>query len=155
MWRIAEPEEAAAYEATGAANTTGMSDVKANAWYTGAADWAVEAGVINGKEASDGTRYFDPTGTVTFQELCAVLANYIDSEGRDAIGDDEAAEVLSAFTDASSVSSWAAASVAWCVSSGLVNGNDDGTLAPKTKVKRVRTATVIKNAMDEGQLRIG
>lgn len=146
MWRIAEPDEAAAYVAKGTKNTTGMTDVESGKWYTGAANWAVANGVINGYENADGTRTkFGPSNTATFEQFCQVLANY-------ATGGDVTASVssLASFTDVDDVSEWAELAMAWAVEAGIVSGykNADGTrtLASGEYVARERAAVVFMNA---------
>ncbi len=82
-----------------------------------------------------------------------MLANYI--EGDDAVSKTDTA-VLDQFIDASGVSDFARASMAWAVNKGLVNGidNGDGTrsLQADTDVTRERVAGVLFNANENGAL---
>ncbi len=147
LWRNAEPAAAEAY-AGDAANATGMADVADNAWYTGAANWAVKAGVINGFDEGD-HREFRPNDPVTAEQLATVLANYTDPAGA------EGAELglLSAFADSDAVSDWARGSVAWAKAKGIINGYDeDGMryLKPCEEIARERVATILMNAFKSG-----
>ncbi|MDO4183523.1 MAG: S-layer homology domain-containing protein [Coriobacteriia bacterium] len=53
-----------------AANTTGMSDVESNAFYTAAVNWAVAQGYITGYA---GTGTFGPNDRLSAEMLCVIL----------------------------------------------------------------------------------
>ncbi len=152
LWRAACPDESAAY-ANSAENATAWADVSANEFYTAAANWAYENGVVNGLDNADGSTSFAPGNTVTFEQLITILANYAAATGKADIASADAS-VLSDFTDAASVSTWATDSMAWAVENGLVNGYDnvDGTrsLVPGEDVIRGRAAVVLMNACNLG-----
>ena len=57
--------------------------------------------------------------------------------------------MLDRFVDADTVSGWAASSMAWAVSQGLVNGGN-GYLNPLENATRERTAMVLSNAFNLG-----
>ena len=151
LWRAACPDESAAY-AGSAENDTAWTDVSADAFYTAAANWAYENGVVNGYDNTDGSTSFAPGDTVTFEQLITILANYAAANGADVKSADTSA--LADFTDATSVSTWATSSMAWAVEAGLVNGydNTDGThsLVPGEDVIRGRAAVVLMNACNLG-----
>ena len=134
---------------TSLSNTSGLSDVRGGQYWTAAANWAVSNKVINGVQRADGTRLFDPDGTVSFEMLVVVLANY----AKATTGNTAA---LDGFTDGAEVSGWARPQMAWAVGKGLVSGKDNGdgtfTLAPGEPVARERAATVFMNAFDRGVL---
>ena len=149
LWRNAEPEAAGAYDSD-AANETGMADVADNEWYTGAANWAVKAKVINGSDKGD-HREFCPNDPVTAEQLAAILANYADPAGA------ESADlgVLDGFADSGAISDWARGSVAWAKSRGIINGYDEGSvrlLKPYEEIARERVATILMNAFESGVL---
>lgn len=149
LWRYANPNEAMLYDDEQIAQTvneTGMSDVEGYAWYTGAANWAVENGVINGYSGADGKPYaFGPNNPVTFEQLVVILGN-LTSNGA---SQNAPVSVLDRFVDADTVSGWAASSMAWAVSQGLVNGGN-GYLNPLENATRERTAMVLSNAFNLG-----
>ncbi len=149
LWRYANPNEAMLYDDEQIAQTvneTGMSDVEGYAWYTGAANWAVENGVINGYSGADGKPYaFGPNDSVTFEQLVVILGN-LTSNGA---SQNAPVSVLDRFVDADTVSGWAASSMAWAVSQGLVNGGN-GYLNPLENATRERTAMVLSNAFNLG-----
>ena len=162
LWRIACPEEYANYEAdaaaTGAydaANTTGLSDVTADRYYTAAVNWAVANGVVTGYTSGTYAGKFRPGASISFQEMCLVIARY-ECGGTDVTTEASTSSLLAGFTDGSSVASWARAGMAWCVENGLVSGyeNSNGTysLKPASSVTRERVATVIYRARQAGML---
>ncbi len=149
LWRYSDPEAEAAYDGTSAKNETGMADVVDNAWYTAAANWAVDAGVISGKIDESGKRYFDPEATVEFQELVSMLVNMTASEAEVDATDVSALKV---FTDAATVSDWAEHTMAYAYGAGLYAGypQADGTVqvAADEDVMRVRVAGVLMNGYE-------
>ncbi len=147
LWRNAEPEFADAYDGN-AANSTGMGDVADNAWYTGAANWAVKNEVINGFGGVE----FRPDLPVTAEQLATILANYADRAGAE--GAD--LSVLSSFADSEAISDWARGSVAWAKSEGIINSYDEGGaryLKPYEEIARERVATILMNAFESGVLK--
>ena len=91
-----------------------FSDVAQTAWYAPYVDTAAAYGIVNG--VGDGK--FHPDGAITVQEAAAMTARAAALCGLDtALSQPD--EALSSYRDASLVSSWAKASMAYCVSSGL------------------------------------
>lgn len=149
LWRVAEPDAAAAYDSD-ADNATGMPDVADRDWYTGAANWAVAAGVINGFKVEGGAE-FRPYAPVTMEQLATILANYADVKGAESADQ----SVLADFVDQGAISDWARGSVAWAKAKGIVNGysEPDGRyLRPGEEVARERVAVVLMNAFESGVL---
>ena len=129
---------------TSSRNETGMSDVKANQWYTAAANWAVDTGAIGGYANADGSRSFAPDAPITRQEIVAILCNIadgkLDSNGSDA--------KLSDYDDADAVAGWAKDAMAQGVASGLIQGSG-GKLRPGDRCSRVEGATFVVRAITE------
>ncbi len=147
LWRNAEPEAAAAYNAD-QNNTTGMADVESRAWYTGAANWAVKNGVINGFDGKE----FRPNDPVTTEQFVTILANYVNPQGAEQADQ----STLNSFADAGSISSWARGSVAWAKKCEIINGyeeNGQRVLKPSENVARERAATILMNSFDSGVLK--
>ncbi len=157
LWRYAQPEAEAAYDdvVSTTKNTTGMTDVADAQWYTGAANWAVKAGVISGKEV-DGARVFDPDGKVTFQEMVAMLVNLKSTDPAVAAAvEAQDTAALDRFADASSVESWARKVVAYGYANGMFSGypTDEGTFVKAgEQISRGRVSGVIDNAFEQGIL---
>lgn len=92
-------------------------------WYDKGCAWAVTNGV------SDGT---DPNGTVTREQLAAMLYRYFDSP---------AVSGSLSFADASSVSEYAHDAMQWCVNNGIINGMD-GLLNPQGQATRAQVSAM-------------
>ena len=154
LWRYFASSEAKSYNASSAVNTTGMSDVPSGAYYTGAANWAVSHGVINGEDGADGNRYFNPTGAITREQLCTIIANAVSSlKGVSTSGASQSK--LNSMPDASQVSDWATNSVAWCLNKGVISGVESANsrwAAPQWAVDRASAAAILVNLVNSGVL---
>ena len=113
----------------------GFNDVAAGTWYTDAVNWAAANNIVNGVEGNN----FDPTGSLTREQMATVLYRYAQYKGADvsASGD------IGGFVDSANVSSWAVDAVKWAVGSGLVNGVEGNALAPQGTSTRAQAATVL------------
>lgn len=116
LWRMAgEP----------VASADPFQDVDYGQYYGAAINWARSTGVISGYADADGqSRTFGPEDAVSREQLAAMMANYAQAIGRMDTSTDGAS--LSRMADASSVSTWAADSVAWCLDAGIMTGVDMG-----------------------------
>lgn len=100
-------------------------------WYADAQAWAVKSGV------SDGT---DPNGSITREQLAAMLYRYAQANGLDvSVGEDT--NILS-YADATSVSEYAVSAMQWACGAGIINGMD-GKLAPQGYATRAQVATML------------
>ena len=149
LWRIACPDEYAAYQAAYAAdgsyacaNETGMSDVKANKYYTAAVNWAVEEGIITGYTSGSNAGKFGTADSISFQQICTVLARYV--TGETDVTAEDSATTLASFDDGADVGSSYTEAVAWCIEQGLVTGyTSTNTIAPTEKTQRQRIAVIV------------
>ncbi len=101
-----------------------------------------EAGIMTG----DSQHYLRPYESITRQEFAAVLQRYInllEKSGKITVSTDTSANT--AFTDASSVASWAKDAVAFCQTNKLMNGDNHGAFNPKGQIKSVELAQVLYN----------
>lgn len=140
LWRIAE----SGADGDNAVNTTGLSDVESNVWYTAAANWAVKNGVITGMTSDNGPTRFAPNDPITREQFAVILARFT---GADLAAVDDSA--FQALVDHDSANSWSADSLAWAVEQKLINGVDaNGTryLKPQNPVTREQAATILMNA---------
>ena len=112
-----------------------FADVDGDAWYGDAVYWARCNGIVDGVE----NNHFDPTGSLTREQMATVLYRYAQYKGADvsASGD------LSGFADSANVSAWAVDAVKWAVGSGLVNGVEGNALAPQGTSTRAQTAAIL------------
>ena len=153
FWRYFDPEGYAAYDQSTAVNTTNMPDVESGTWYTGAANWAVSVGVINGKgEGAD--RIFDPDGAITREQLCRIIANAATVFSGADVTDADASD-LTVMPDATDVSDWATQSVTWCLSKKVISGvneTDGRYVRPGMAVDRATMAQMMMNTIEGGVL---
>ena len=152
LWRHACPEEAAVYDPSTAEDKTGMAGSADGMFYTAAANWAVENGIITGYIHEDGTHDFAANDPVTFEQLITILARYsANGTGANLTNVD-----LSAFLDGEKASDWAAPSLTWAAEKGLVQGYDTASgkmLSPGEDVARERVAVVLMRAFELGLLK--
>ena len=152
LWRNACPDEAASYDPAAAKDTTGIAGSADGMFYTAAANWAVEKGVITGIERPGGALDFAADEPVTFEQLITILGRLGAAPGElDAAGSD-----LSAFVDGADASGWAAPYLKWAADKGLIEGYDEPAgkcLAPGENASRERAATVLMRAFNLGVLK--
>ena len=117
--------------------TDKFSDVKTGDWFAKAVSWAVNKGITSG--VGDGTT-FAPNNQITRQEMAVMLHAF---EGR------VPAETQLKFVDNAEIASWAAPSVQWAVSSGLMGSTStnpaEKKFSPKATATRAEAATIMMN----------
>ncbi|MBP5167351.1 MAG: InlB B-repeat-containing protein [Oscillospiraceae bacterium] len=106
-------------------------------WYDECMAWLNENGLAKGIPGS-----IDPNGTISREQVAVLLYNFAAYRGLDV----SAAGSLDGFTDADSVSAWAADAMRWAVSSGIVNGMGDGTVDPGGSTTRAQIAALIRRS---------
>ena len=100
-----------------------FSDLPADADAAQAIRWAAQSGLIVGY--GDGT--FRPDEPVTREQTAVILCRYAALRGADT----SAAGDLAAWSDGSSVSSWAQQAMLWAMQSGTIAAHDDGTIGAR------------------------
>jgi hypothetical protein len=115
--------------------TNTFSDVPNGAWYTSAILRANAAGILQGSNGQA-----RPLANITRQEAMVIFARALNVE-------DGTASDLSAFSDASSVASWALPQVAGLVRDGIVNGVTATSVAPLGNINRASVVTILNNAI--------
>ena len=99
-------------------------------WYAAAQLWAVR------KDISDGS---DPNGTLTREQLAAMLYRYAQRKGLVRVSPCAELEV---FSDAADVSAYAREAMQWAVETGVISGMD-GRLSPKSGATRAQVAQIL------------
>ena len=130
LWRL-EGEPASGYDMD-------YSDVAGGAWYADAVRWATEHGIVNGSEGQ-----FYPGGTVTREQLAAMLYRYAQYKGYDLTAGGD----LSGFADAGAVSGWAETSLAWAVGQRLIQGSAN-QIDPTGSAIRAQLAAILMRFME-------
>ena len=118
-----------AFGADKAADLSGFTDVRPDAWYHKDMAVSVAMGAFQGANGK-----LNPESPITREEAFAVLAR--------AFGLDGDASALSDYTDGGSVSPWAKSAVSALIDSGFVNGAN-GRLNPRSSITRAEFAKVI------------
>ncbi|MEQ2444048.1 S-layer homology domain-containing protein [Pseudoflavonifractor sp. CLA-AP-H29] len=113
-----------------------FSDVDANSWYGPYVAWAAENGVVQGV----GGGRFAPDDPITREQLCTMLARYLDSDGKEL----PQRENPAAFPDEDQVSDWARDAVERFRQLGIVEGSDTGAFLPKNNASRAEVAAVFQ-----------
>ena len=117
------------------ADLSSYTDVNASQWYYDDLAKAVDAGLFKGSDNK-----LRPNDNITREEVMAIIARAYDLTGENAN--------LSAFTDGSTVSSWAVNAVSALVENGIVNGSN-GKLNPKNNITREEFAQLLYNCQNK------
>ena len=111
-----------------------FSDVKSSAWYYHAVAWAANRGIVSGMSADK----FAPTGTITRQDLCLMLTNYLKYKG---VTIDNA--VSEPFADDAKIGKWAYDAVYVIKSIGVVSGMGANEFQPRGNATRAQVAQMM------------
>ncbi|MBR5284478.1 MAG: CotH kinase family protein [Clostridia bacterium] len=118
-----------------AVSGTSFTDVAADAWYSRAAEWASQQGILDGQAG-----LFRPTDTVSREQMALALYRYARHSGMKMT----AGGSLSGYTDRGTVSSQAKTAVTWAVSHGILKGRTETMLAPLSNISRGQAAMSIE-----------
>ncbi len=105
-------------------------------YYRDAVNWAAGQGVVNGYSDKE----FCPDVKIYRQDLVTILYRL---EGAPEVSGD-----LSAYTDGSTVQSYAEKAMIWAVSEGIINGYSDATLRPDNTASRAEVCAILMRYMD-------
>ena len=112
-----------------------FTDVTSGHWAVDAITWAAQNDIV----AGIGGNLYDPDSNVTREQFAVMLYKYARFKGYDltAAGD------LTQFPDAGSISSWAETALSWANGKSLINGHENGTLAPVGTATRAQAASIL------------
>ena len=79
--------------------------------------------------------------SLTREQLAVMLWRYAGSPAADAD--------MGGYTDAGTVSDWAAPAMTWAVERGTIGGATDATLSPQTVATRAQVATILMRFMQD------
>ncbi|MBR5447615.1 MAG: S-layer homology domain-containing protein, partial [Clostridia bacterium] len=120
-------------------------DVKADAYYTTAAAWAYEEGIVSGTGEDEwGDPLFSPERNITRQELAAMFARYAAFKHVDTTKN---TTDITSFSDSGKVASWAEKEFKWSAGTGIITGKQNGssvTLSPTDLATRAEFAIMIE-----------
>jgi hypothetical protein len=115
--------------------TTGtFTDVTAGDWYYGSVNAAASAGLVSGM----GDNLFAPNALITREQMAVMVAKALGTKAPAVNGTE-----LSAFSDSSTVSSWAVTSMEEAVKAGIISGMTADTLAPQADATRAQAVVMI------------
>lgn len=118
-------------------------DVPQNIWYSQAAIWAAEAGIVKGY----GEGIFAPGKAVTRQELAAMFFRFHEKQSGSVKVD---RQILDRFQDKDDVDFWAVDAMAWAVQQKVIQGVKENMLAPDNSATRAQTAQMVLNYQNAG-----
>ena len=132
LWRaMGEPEPA---------GSSGFSDVPSDSYYADAISWAHEIGVAQGV----GNGAFQPKSYLLREQAFTLIYRLLAYTGSELPDGD--AEILSSFSDGSSVADYAVEPVSSLITYGLIEGSG-GKLSPKSPMTRGEMAKVLALAI--------
>jgi hypothetical protein len=131
---------AALYRAQGSPGVTEFADFKdvtRGTPLSAAVSWCRSAGIVNGYE--DGS--FKPDDEITREQIAVMMYRWASYKKKDlsARGD------LSRFPDAGETSNYARDALTWAVGVKIINGMDDGMVAPGGTATRAQVARILSN----------
>ncbi len=113
-----------------------FADVPAERYYSAAVSWAAGEGIVTGYGG-----VFAPEDPITREQLCVLLRRYTQYRGTEASGPRTAE--LDSFQDADTASRYAIPALQWACREGVMEGTNDGRLAPRASASRAETAKLL------------
>ena len=113
-----------------------FQDVPTDASYYDAVQWGAYNAIIEGV----GNGQFQPGGSLTREQLAAMLYRYAALKQADLTLQND----LSLYADAGQISSYALTAMQWANAQGLITGTTDTTLTPQGTVTRAQLATILQ-----------
>lgn len=115
--------------------TSNFTDLDADAYYYNPVTWATVVGIVKG--VTDTT--FSPNAPVTREQIATILYRYAEIIDRDISYRGN----LNAFSDKTSVSSYATIPMTWAVSRSIITGMTETTLSPQTSATRAQVVVML------------
>ncbi len=116
-----------------------FTDLPDGAYYKGYAEWANIYGIMNGVSSTS----FAPNNKITRQDICVMFYRYLKN-----YTSKSPSTSATAFTDDSSISSYAKDAVYAMKNIGVVTGYTDGSFNPKGYAKRSEVAVMFQRLYD-------
>ena len=111
------------------------TDVAEGSWYGEAVRWATSEGIVSGY----GGGRFGPDDPITREQMAVMLWRFAQEQGYDV----SARADLSGYTDAGTVSGYAAQALQWAVGEGIIGGTGEDTLSPQGQAARAQAAVML------------
>lgn len=117
-----------------------FSDVPVGEYYVGYVQWAAQAGIVEGYNAST----FGPNDFLTREQMCVIIYRFAQKTGKVL---PEKVEAVT-FKDNNQISSWAKDAVSVAQRSGIVQGIGDNMFSPGGRCIRAQVAQILKNYLE-------
>lgn len=121
------------------AGDAGFDDVSSGIWYANAIAWAAKNNIVSGV----GNDLFAPNQNVTREQMALILFNYCTYKGIKLPTPKDAA-----YTDANSVSAWAAEAVQAMYKAGILTGKSTGVFDPQGTATRAEVAQMMMSFVE-------
>lgn len=119
-----------------------FTDVRANDWYAGSVNAAVQAGLVTGYQ--DGS--FKPGKVITREEMVVFTVRALEFvQGKQTTS----SSALGNFADENAIAGWAKNDVAVALEKGLIRGKSETWFAPGDTANRAESAVVLKRLMEQ------
>lgn len=123
-----------------------FTDVKDDAWYLSAVNWAYENNITTGKSETE----FCPDDKLTREESNAFIIRFFDMMDYKLPQNNE----VITFKDHDDISEWALESVETMQKAGLIGGFTDLTFKPKNMISRAEIATIISRCYTDIEIKV-
>ena len=122
-----------------------FTDVSPTVWYAGTIAAAVQDGLVSGINAT----HFAPDAPITREQMAVLIGRMLalQNNAPPVPTATQQATLLAPFTDAATISSWAAASVAEMIQEGVMKGRSTATFAPLAPATRAEAAVMLVRAL--------
>lgn len=121
-----------------------FDDVDPSSWYGPYVSWAAEKGYVNGVSKTA----FAPNNNITFEQMGAILSNYIDKSGVVLTP----SSTFSGYADFGSVSPWAQSSMMVMAMYDLLPVSADGAVRPGSSVTRAEAVvSLVRLSKGDGE----
>ena len=117
---------------------TPFSDINENSWYADAVAWGYENKIISGISETE----FAPNDYITREQIATILYRYAKYKNVNIDNIVNEAD-MSSYPDAVQSSDWAIDAMRYCISKGIMNGDETGHILPQNCASRAEMATMI------------
>lgn len=118
-----------------------FKDVSSGQYYAPYVEWAYLSGIVSGTSSNT----FAPDNSITREQMCAMLYNYAQKYGITL----PTVNAKAAFSDDSSISTYAKAAVYAMQQAGIISGTGNGKFEPQATANRAQVAQIFMNFVEE------
>lgn len=128
----------------GTSTNTGYKDVSSSDWFAGAVEAATKAGIVDGYPGD----MFLPNQPISREAMAAMVVRAMSADGQAAtITASQIPGLLSPYSDADQIASWAASDMAIAVQQNIISGVTATTLVPHGTATRAQAAVVVQRLL--------